>query len=279
MTDRVVPDSEFGHLGRIVDAFDEADLVAPRLVHLVVVLVLHGIDPIGNRLEVLSDEDAVGLGSGDHGGLVLEDRRVVLGHLLHRVGREEPDETLGHRVGLVAVGRIARNDHRVDLVARREDVTHRIERIALVVVAHGASEIERIGRIGEQRVPHLDEQPLAADREPGLLLHLRRGEELLLLVLELDVFVEFNIDLLSVRNRRITGREVVGRHGHDHRRERVDRSARGGHHRGATAQKSRSEEQQHAAAQKMESHASLAVHRRVRWGRPASAGSGVSGSE
>jgi len=37
----------------------------------------------------------------------------------------------------VAVGRIARKDHRVDLGARREDVAHRIERVALVVVTDG----------------------------------------------------------------------------------------------------------------------------------------------
>ncbi len=41
-------------------------------------------------------------------GLVLEDRRVVFGDILHRIGREEPDEALRHGVGLVAVGRIAR---------------------------------------------------------------------------------------------------------------------------------------------------------------------------
>ena len=66
------------------------------------------------KLEVLGDEDAVVFGTGDYGGLVLEDRRVVFGHVLDRIRREEPDERLRHRVGLVAVGRIARKDHRVD---------------------------------------------------------------------------------------------------------------------------------------------------------------------
>lgn len=258
---RVVPDGEVGHLGRIVGSLDETHLVGSRLVELVVVLVLHGIDPVGDRLEVLGDEDTVILGTRNDGRAVLEDRRVVVGGILHRVGRVEPDEALRDRVGLVAVGRIAREDHRVDLGTGREDVAHRIERVALVVVADGASEVERIGRVRAQRVAQLDDDSAAAHGDRRLFLHLGRGEELLLLVLDLHKLVELDVDLV-VTHRGAVRREVVGRHGHDHRGQRVARAARRSHHVGTAAQEGRGEEQCHGRAQQVERMVSAGFHRR-----------------
>ena len=260
LADRVVPHGEVGHLGRIVALFEEADLIGTGFVHLVVVLVLNGVNPVGDRLEVLGDEDAVVFGTGDYGGLVLEDRRVVFGHVLDRIRREEPDERLRHRVGLVAVGRIARKDHRVDRGTGRKDIAHRIEGVALVVVAHGAAEIERIGRIGFERIAQLDDDAFAAHRNQRLLLHLGRGEELLLLVLELHELVEFDVDLLVVHGGPVD-REVVGRHVQNDRRQGVAGTARGGHHARATAQERRGEEQQDCGAQQAQDISFTGLHR------------------
>ena len=250
LPDRVVPHRKVGHLGRIPHPVDEAHLVAPRIVHLVVVLVLHGVDPVGDRLEVLRNEDTIVLRTADHRRLVVEERRVVLRHILHRIGRVEPDERLRNRIGPITVGRIARHDHRVDLRARRKDVAHRIERIALVVVADRTAEIQRIGRIRTQRVPHLDHNAAAPHRDRRLLLHLRRGEELLLLVLDLHELVELDVDLPVVLRRDVR-REVVRKHRHDHRRQRVPRTPRRRHHARTAAQKGRGKEQKYDRSQKI----------------------------
>ena len=185
---------------------------------------------------------------------------VVFGHVLDRIRREEPDERLRHRVGLVAVGRIARKDHRVDRGSGRKDIAHRIEGVALVVVAHGAAEIERIGRIRGQRVAQLHDDAPAAQGDERLFLHRRRGEELLLLILELHELVELDVDL-PVADRRPAGREVVGRHVHDDGGQRVAGTSRGGHHARTAAHKGRSEEQRHRKAQHVK-HMSRSVHRR-----------------
>ncbi len=175
--------------------------------------------------------------------LVPEHGRVVFDGTGHRVGREEPDEGLAHRVGLVRVGRIARHVHRVDLIARREYVAHRVQRVGLVVVLYGRAEVEGVGRVFEQRVLDRDDDAAAATRQRGLLLHRRRGVELLLLVLDLDVFVELDIDFRRVQRAEPRGK-VVGLHGHDHGRQRILRTAGGRHRRGALG-KQAPHEQQH----------------------------------
>lgn len=258
---RVVPDGEVGQLERVLQLLDEAHLVDSGFVHLVVVRILDGVEPVGDGLEVLGDEDAVGLGPGDDRGLAVEDGRVVLGGLVQRVGRVEPDEALRHGVGLVAVGRVARENHRVDFVARREDVAHRVERVVLVVVLDGAAEVERIGGVGLQRVAQLDDQPASAQRQRRLLLHLRRGEELLLLVLDLDELVEADVDFHPLGDGGYVARVVVGRHGEDDRRERILGAARGGHPRGAAAQQRRAEEQQDAQPKGAQGMSGHGVHR------------------
>ncbi len=55
-----------GSSAGVVRLLEEAHLVDSGFVHLVVVLILDGVDPVGDRLEVLGDEDAVVLGAGDH---------------------------------------------------------------------------------------------------------------------------------------------------------------------------------------------------------------------
>lgn len=157
-----------GRLSGVVRSREKAYLIDRRFVNLVVVLIFEGIDPVGNRLEVLGDENTVGFRTGDHRRLVFEHRRVVFGNILHRIGRKEANETFGYAVGRVAVGRISRNDHRIHLRAGREDVTHRVERIALVVVAHGTAEIQRVGRVLLERILDLDQDAPAPDRKPGV---------------------------------------------------------------------------------------------------------------
>ena len=260
LADRIVPHGEIGLLTGVVGAFEEAYLVGTGFINLVVVLVLDGIDAVSDRLEVLGDEDTVVLGAGDDGRLVLEDRRVVFGDIFHRISGKEPDEALRHGVGLIAVGRITRHDHRVDLGPRREDITHRVERVALVVVSDGAAEVERISRIRLERVAQLDDDPPSAQRNERFLLHLRRGEELLLLILELHELVELDVDLLVVHERPV-GRKVVGRHVHDDRGQRIARPTRGGHHARATAQESRNEKQQHGGTQRADDMSFADIHR------------------
>ena len=148
----VVPDGEVGQLGRVAGFVKEAHAVHGGVVELVAVRVLEGVDAVGYGLQVLGDEDAVVLGARDDGRTVEEERGVVLGRDGRGVGGEEPQEAPRHRVGLVGVGRIARADHRVDLAARGEDVAHGVERVALVVVADGRTEVECVGGIGGQRV-------------------------------------------------------------------------------------------------------------------------------
>ena len=167
-----------GSVSGVVRSREKAYLIDRRFVNLVVVLIFEGIDPVGNRLEVLGDENTVGFRTGDHRRLVFEHRRVVFGNILHRIGRKEANETFGYAVGRVAVGRISRNDHRIHLRAGREDVTHRVERIALVVVAHGTAEIQRVGRVLLERILDLDQDAPAPDRKLGFLLHLGRREKL-----------------------------------------------------------------------------------------------------
>ena len=168
---RVVPYCEVGQLGGVVGPFEEADLVGAGLVHLVVVGILEGVYPVGYRLEVLRDEYAVVLGPGYDVGLAVEDCRVVAGRLGQAVGDVEVDEALAYAVGHVAVGRVSRAYHRVDLAARREDVAGGMQRVALVVVADGAAEVEGIGGVFEQCVPDLYGHAAAAYGERRLLLH------------------------------------------------------------------------------------------------------------
>ena len=242
----VVPDCEVGQLGRVAGFVEEAHAVHGGVVELVAVRVLEGVDAVGYGLQVLGDEDAVVLGARDDGRTVEVERGVVLGRDGRGVGGEEPQEAPRHRVGLVGVGRIARADHRVDLAARGEDVAHGVERVALVVVADGRTEVERVGGIGGQRVAQLHHDAAAAHRKLRFPAHGRGGEELFLLVLELHELVELDVDLRAVGH--VRG-EVVGRHGHDHRGQRILGASGGAHHAGAPDQEGREEEQRDGAAE------------------------------
>ena len=195
MAQRVVPDRKVGHQRGVDQTVQKTHLVDRRFVHLVVVGILEGVDAVGNRFEVLRQENAVGLGAGDDLRLVVEQRRIVLFGFGNRVGDVKVDEALAYAVGLVGVDRIARQHHRIDLGSGRKDVTHRVEGVALVVVADRAAEIERIGGILPQRIAQLNGDSPPAQGDGGFLLHLRRGEELLLLILDLDELVELDIDL------------------------------------------------------------------------------------
>ena len=238
MAQRVVPDRKVGHQRGVDQTVQKTHLVDRRFVHLVVVGILEGVDAVGNRFEVLRQENAVGLGAGDDLRLVVEQRRIVLFGFGNRVGDVKVDEALAYAVGLVGVDRIARQHHRIDLGSGRKDVTHRVEGVALVVVADRAAEIERIGGILPQRIAQLNGDSPPAQGDGGFLLHLRRGEELLLLILDLDELVELDIDLAILE----IGREVVGRHQRDDGGQRILRAARGRHDRGAAPQKRRTEE-------------------------------------
>ena len=277
MAQRVVPDRKVGHQRGIDQTVQKTHLVDRRFVHLVVVGILEGVDAVGNRFEGLRQENAVGLGTGDDLRLVVEQRRIVLLGFGNRVGDVKVDEALAHAVGLVGVDRIARQHHRVDFGSGRKDVTHRVEGVALVVVADRAAEIERIGGILPQRIAQLNGDSPPAQGDGGFLLHLRRGEELLLLVLDLDELVELDVDLSVVHRRPVRG-EVVRDHVHDHGRQRVDRTARGGHHARAAAQKGRREEQRDDAAQQVQGMSSAGIHRRAVFCVSCSSRSGSSAS-
>ena len=88
----VVPDVEGLHLGRVIGAVQEAYLILARLVELVVVVVVEGIDAVVDRSQVLCDEDTILLRTGNLMRLEVEHRRVVVDNLGQRVSLEEVDE-------------------------------------------------------------------------------------------------------------------------------------------------------------------------------------------
>ncbi len=230
---RVVPDGERRHFGRIVSPLQKANLVDRRLVGAVVVRVVKGVYAIGHGTQVLRHEYSVLLRAGYLRGLVLEHHGVVLLGRGDRIGLEEVDERAAQRIGLLALLGVARHHQRIDLVARREDVTQAVERIALVVVRHRRAEFDGIGGIGQQRIVlDLYLHRLAAQRGHGLALHGGRGVELLLQILELHVLVELDEYLVALEMSGVVG----GRDSHDHGGQRVLRSARGGSDRGAAGE-------------------------------------------
>ena len=241
MAQRVEPDVEARHGARVVGRVEEAYLVYRGLILHVAVGILEGVDAVGHRLEVLGDEDAVLLGTGDDVGLMLEHRRVPLHGLLDRVGDEEPDEALAHRVGLVGVGRVARHIHRVDLGACREDVAHGVQRAALVGVLDGRAEVDGVGGVGLQRILDRYDNATTTTCHRRLLFHHRRGVELLLLILDLHILVELDIYLRRVQRVDHRG-EVIGLHGDNHRRQGILRASRGCHRGGTLGEECRHEQ-------------------------------------
>ena len=228
-TNRIVPDGEVGHLSRVIDAIEEADLVDRGLVGLVVVAVVVGIDAVAHGLQVLRDEYTVALRAGDLRGFVLEHRRVVVAGCLDRVGLEEIDKRAAQRVGLLAILRIARHNERVDRRARREDVAQATQGVTLVIIGHGRAELDGVGGVLVERVGlNLHRYATASERDGRLLAHCRRGVDLLLLILQLDILVEGEIDPVATK----VGRIKLGRNGHNNRRQRVARTARRGADRG-----------------------------------------------
>ena len=68
--------------------------------------------------------------------------------------------------------------------------------VAFVVVGHTAAEIERVGLVRQQGILDVDLDAASPERDERCLFHERRRVKLLLLILELYVFVEFDIDPL-----------------------------------------------------------------------------------
>ena len=222
---RIVPDGKVGHLSRVIDAIEEADLVDRGLVGLVVVAVVVGIDAVTHRLQVLRDEDTVALRAGDLRGLILEHRRVVVAGRLDRVGLEEIDKRAAQRVGLLAILRVARHHERVDRGACREDVAQATQGVTLVIVGYGRAELDGVGGIFVERVGlKLYRYASASERDGRLLAHCGRGVDLLLLILELDILVESEVDAVASE----VGCVKLGRNGHNSGGQRVARTTRRG---------------------------------------------------
>ena len=228
---RVEPDGETGHTAGVAYRVEEANLVYRGLILHIAVGVLEGVDTVIDRLEVLRDEDAVLLGTRDNRRLILKHRRVPLLRLLDRVGREEEDKRLAYRVGLIRIGSVARHIHRVNLLARREYIAHRVQGVALVVVENRRAEVDGIGGVRLQGILDSHNDATATPDDRGFLLHRRRGKELLLLVLNLHILVKFDVNLRWAQ-RIYLGGEVIGVHQDDYGRYGIFRATRGCHCRG-----------------------------------------------
>ena len=93
-----------------------------------------------------------------------------------------------------------------------------MQRVALVVVGDGSTELYGVGGVGFERVIlNLDVERLASHKQRRLLLHLGRGVELLLLILELDILVEENLYLLVAE----VGGVALGEDTQHHRRNGI----------------------------------------------------------
>lgn len=105
------------------------------------------------------------------------------------------------------------------MVARRKDIAQAGIRIPLVVVHDAFAEVQRIGLVRIQILLQVDLDTPPPQHEGRFFLHERGGEKLLLLVFELDVFVELDRDPFVFE----IGRPESGGHHDDFRRQRVAR--------------------------------------------------------
>ena len=161
----------------------------------VAVVVFERIDAVIHRFEVLDQEDAVGECPADGQRLGLEYGRVPFGYRIRfRVVKQK--EYVAHRIARVGIHRIARHHQRIYFGTGRKDITQSRVGVAFVVVGHTAAEIERVGLVRQQGILDVDLDAASPERDERCLFHERRGVKLLLLILELYVFVEFDIDPL-----------------------------------------------------------------------------------
>ena len=91
---------------------------------------------------------------------------------------------------------VARYLHRVDDVAGGEGEGVVAHRVALVVVLHSVGEVDGVGGVGLERVVEVHANLLALGTHVGGLQLRRRNDDLLVGVLQFDVFVEIDAYLL-----------------------------------------------------------------------------------
>ena len=196
MTQRINPIGKARKILRIDILVEEAHLIDTRLIGSVLVLILHSIDLVVDRFEVLRHKDSVILGAGNGVGLVFEQDGVVFGDsVAQRVVEEQ--QCLACAIATLTVGNVARHNHRVDALARREYIAQAIEDVTLVVVPDGATEVERIGLVLLQRVvgdAHL--HTTSTDGECRFLGHCGRHKEFGAHLLDLDILVKLDKDFL-----------------------------------------------------------------------------------
>ena len=116
-----------------------------------------------------------------------------------RVYRIKTDENAFYRLQVRCIEHSSRHFHCVNLFARTEAVSVVSHRIAFVVVDDSVAKIDGIGRACLQTVIKCHLHALAVSADVGRLNLRRRNNDLLVSILELDVFVEANLYLaLSV---------------------------------------------------------------------------------
>ena len=235
----VVPDVESRLVQRVVGRVEECHAVHSRFVFEVPVVVFERVDPVVDRFQVLSDEDSVRERFPDGDRFAFQQRRIVLRDRVgFRVVKEDVD--VAHRIRRHGVGRVAGHQQRVDVVARRKDVAQAGIRIPLVVVHDAFAEVQRIGLVRIQILLQVDLDTPPPQHEGRFFLHERGGEKLLLLVFELDVFVELDRDPFVFE----IGRPESGGHHDDFRRQRVARASLRGADAGAAGQDPEAEKSQ-----------------------------------
>ena len=83
-----------------------------------------------------------------------------------------------------------------------------VQGVALVVVENRRAEVDGVGGVRLQGILDSHNDATATPDDRGFLLHRRRGKELLLLVLNLDILVELDVNLRRVE-RIYLGGEVI----------------------------------------------------------------------
>ena len=241
MAQRVKPNSKWWHCGGVIERIKDTHKVCTWLIHLVVVLISEGVDAVGYWLKVLRNEDSVVLRAGNNIGLAVEDCRVVVWCIGQRVCDIKPEECSANGVCFIRVGRISRAHQRVYRIARREDIAHCIDWVTLVIITNGATKVNGVGGILLERVADSDDNALATSRDKGHLLHLWRGEHLLVLVLYLHILVELNVYLLLLK---VSGEVIWGKVYNDRWQSILWTTLRA-HNVGTASQKRTKEEERH----------------------------------
>ena len=155
----------------------------------VLVGVLQGIDAVGAGRHATDGEPAPAVRASHPLEGELGKRRIG------KVGMQSHQYAF-HRLQVGGIQHGARHSHRVETVACGEGVEEVLQRVALVIVLDGVAEVEGIGGVCLQGVLQGDDHLLAVCLDFGLLHLWGRDDQFLVRLVELDVFVEFDGNLL-----------------------------------------------------------------------------------